>query len=200
MRRGIPVAVLLATACAVTACKHSSTGALDGASMAPASSPVTSTGPATPVGSGGTGATATPTSAPGGGSECVKSGLTVTLGDHGSANGNRYFVVLFRNSGFTSCRMRGYPGVAALDAGGGQVAQATRFDTAEPEVTLAPGQVASATVHGLAANPDGTACTGYQGLLVTAPDDTGSTRLDPHTDMCGSLDVRPVVPGTTGHQ
>jgi hypothetical protein len=65
-------------------------------------------------------------------------------------------------------------------------------------VTLEPGGVASAVVEALAFGVDGP-CKAYTGLLVTAPDDTRSTRVDwPHTDACTALQVHPVVPGADG--
>ena len=143
--------------------------------------------------------------------KCTKTTLAVSLGAGDAGVGHRSIVVVFRNSGTSACRLHGYPGVAALDANGRQVVQAVRTPngylgglasgTALPTVTLARGQRASATIEGLGFNAsDGSACTGYQGFLVTAPDDTSSTHLAAATDMCGELQVHPVVLGTTGQQ
>jgi hypothetical protein len=98
--------------------------------------------------------------------------------------------------------------VAGLDASGKQTTQAQRtlrgymggVEGAAPTVTIAPGESASALVEGQGFDKNGNACPGYRGLLVTAPDDTRSTRLSWATDTCDTLWVHPVVPGVTGRQ
>ncbi len=140
--------------------------------------------------------------------ECKQADLTVSATGTDGGSGHRLVVIVFTNSGSRTCSMYGYPGVAALDADGKQVAQATRSrsgymgglsGTHLPTVVLQPGHAASAGVEALAFNPsDGSACTAYQGLLVTAPDDTVSTHLPWGNDGCSGLEIHPVVPGTTG--
>jgi hypothetical protein len=106
--------------------------------------------------------------------------------------------------------MSGYPGVAALNATGRQVAQAQRTpsgylggmrtgSTTPPVVLLEPGAVASALVEGTAV-PEGVAssCPTYPALLVTPPTSTLSTRLAVSLPGCSALEVHPVVSGTTG--
>lgn len=140
---------------------------------------------------------------------CTKAGLALSTGSPSSGSGHRSVVVVFTNTANRPCRLVGYPGVAALNAGGDQVAQARRTAGGylgglagggqPPVVTLLAGQSASAMVEAMAFNPaDGSACAGYRGLLVTAPDDVESTRLPWDTDGCADLQVHPVVPGTTG--
>lgn len=140
--------------------------------------------------------------------ECKLADLTVSATGSDGGAGHRLVVLVFTNSGSRTCSMYGYPGVAALDADGKQVAQAIRTrsgymgglrGTHLPTVVLAPGRAASAGVEALGFNPtDGSACTAYQGLLVTAPDDTSSTHLPWGNDGCSGLEVHPVVSGTTG--
>jgi Protein of unknown function (DUF4232) len=118
-------------------------------------------------------------------------------------------VLVFTNTGAVPCGTRGYPGVAALNAGGAQIAQAARTTSgylgglgagrAIPNVTLPAGGAASAMVEALAFNAsDGSACTAYAGLLVTPPDETHSVKLPWGSDGCSALQIHPMVPGTTG--
>jgi hypothetical protein len=131
--------------------------------------------------------------------------ISITAGNAGA--GHRSKVIVFRNTGSTRCVLQGYPGVAALNSAGNQVAQAKRTTSGylggvasgkAPLVNLAPGQSASATVEALAFGPNGESCTGYAGLLVTPPDETHSVRVDWGSDGCSDLQIHPVVPGTSG--
>jgi hypothetical protein len=81
--------------------------------------------------------------------------LRIQAGAGGGATGNVGQTIVFTNVGQTPCTMSGYPGVAALDATGNQIAQAVRREIGMmgglptdsspiPLVTLAPGQPASA--------------------------------------------------------
>jgi hypothetical protein len=132
----------------------------------------------------------------------------VSTGAQNAGSGHRSVVLLFTNTTGQPCRLTGYPGVAGMDTRDAQVAQAQRTPKGylgglasgrPPVVTLAPGQSASALVEALAFNAsDGSACTPFAGLLVTAPDDTVSTRLPWGNDGCSDLQVHPVVAGTSG--
>jgi len=57
---------------------------------------------------------------------CRKADLDLSLGSGDSGSGHRSVALIFTNRGAQPCRITGYPGVAALDAGGTQVAQAQR--------------------------------------------------------------------------
>jgi hypothetical protein len=107
-------------------------------------------------------------------------------------------VVRFVNKGSATCWMRGYPGVAALNAAGRQLQQAARSSgTPDPLVTLKPGQTASALITGNSASC--TKLTNVHGLLVTAPDQTTSTRLGAYGSLClQSLGVQQVQRGNAG--
>lgn len=150
---------------------------------------------------------------------CRTGQLRIQLGTGGGAAGNAGLAVEFTNVGGTSCAMSGYPGVAAVDAQGDQVAQAERRATGMmgglandtspiPVVTLGPGQVASAEVEGSDV-PVGTAtsCVNYPAFLVTPPSETYAVRVEvPMVDAfgyggfpgCRPISVNPVVPGATG--
>jgi Protein of unknown function (DUF4232) len=151
-------------------------------------------------------------------SSCGVAQLRIQAGEGGGAAGNVGQTVVFTNVGQTTCTMGGYPGVAALNAQGNQVAQAVRHPTGMmgglpndsspiPVVTLAPGQMASAEIEG-SDLPPGTAttCVGYPAFLVTPPGETHSVRVAVPTvnnsfggfPGCYPISVNPVVPGVTG--
>jgi Protein of unknown function (DUF4232) len=149
---------------------------------------------------------------------CGVAQLRIQAGEGGGAAGNVGQTVVFMNVGQTTCTMGGYPGVAALNARGNQVAQAVRHPTGMigglpndsspiPVVTLAPGQTASAEIEG-SDLPPGTAttCVGYPAFLVTPPGETHSVRVAVPTvnnsyggfPGCYPISVNPVVSGDTG--
>jgi hypothetical protein len=134
--------------------------------------------------------------------------LRVGPGTGDAAAGHRSLVLVFTNTGTTTCRLRGYPGVAGLDRDGRQLVQARRTPSGYlgglgsgplPTVALAPGKTASALVEALAFDQrTGDACTPWAGLLVTAPDGTRSSPVRWTGDGCAELEIHPVVPGSTG--
>ena len=103
--------------------------------------------------------------------------------------------------------MRAYPGVAAIDDSGAQLAQADRTlngmlsglpDGAPlPTVTLDPGQLASAGVDGTDSSDD--PCPQPAGFLVTPPNSRTSVPVRGEVPpLCNGLAVHPVVPGDLG--
>jgi hypothetical protein len=152
-------------------------------------------------------------------SPCQISQLRISPGASDVGLGNVGQPILFTNVSQTTCTMSGYPGVAALDSQGNQVAQAKREligylgglqnnASSVPVVTLASGQSASAEVEGTD-NPVGTAtsCTNYASLLVTPPGETHSVTISagvvqgshiPGFPGCSPISVNPMVPGPTG--
>ena len=138
------------------------------------------------------------------GTECTAAHLAIAYTDNkqirqGALAGMSHAdnVVTFTNTGSATCRIQGYPGMAALNAAGKQIQQAVRASVGKiPLVTLAPGQVASAEITGNTAS-----CTkpaSVPGLLVTAPDQRTSTRLGPYGTVCvNSLGIGPVHPGNS---
>ena len=152
-------------------------------------------------------------------SPCQISQLRISPGASGFGTGNVGQALLFTNVSQTTCTISGYPGVAALDSHGNQVAQARREligylgglqnnASSVPVVTLASGQVASAEVEGTD-NPVGTAtsCTYYPSFLITPPNETHSVTVSagvvqgshtPGFPGCSPISVNPMVPGTSG--
>jgi hypothetical protein len=161
-------------------------------------------------GNGGGGGTSTGGGGGGGGANanCTLDHLNVTGKPSTGAGGHSSKVLVFTNTGPGVCRLFGYPGVAALDAGGNQIAQATRTlngymggipsgKTAEAAF-LSVGESAAAVVEALNFNAsDGSACTAYAGILVTPPNETHSIKLG-WDGGCSALQIHPVVLGTTG--
>jgi hypothetical protein len=151
------------------------------------------------------------------GQPCSNGAIAVSDTGGGGALGHEDQVIVFTNKGQSTCTLSGYPGVAGLDANGNQVAQAQRtisgylgglpMGASPPNVSLAPGNTASAIVEGTD-DPVGTAttCPYYSALLVTPPNLTESTRVtvaglgsNPSgLAGCSPIEVHPVVPGSGG--
>jgi hypothetical protein len=137
----------------------------------------------------------------------------------GAAAGNLYTALMFVNSSGYTCALHGYPGVAGLNAQGQQSGQA-QWDlltdpnpndapfTSPPIVSLAPGQVASASVHGSDGPTTRENCPSYVSFLVTPPNETQSVTVGSTTGLDGNyihsgfagcgFSVGPVVPGSLG--
>lgn len=107
--------------------------------------------------------------------------------------------IIFENTGSAACFVVGWPGVAALDAGGAQIFQATRVNAKGPQVTLQPGDSASATLDTIAfhAVPGSSQppCPTVQNLLVTPPDETHSRRIAFGAPVCDPPKVTSLAPG-----
>jgi len=111
----------------------------------------------------------------------------------------------FLNVSKSPCALRGYPGAAALNLQGLQIAQAQRSDIdggPPAEVILRPGQLAEAVIQG----SDGSAQTcGFftRSFLVTPPNMTQSTQVMANSasaaigvsDAC-PISISPVAPET----
>lgn len=183
-----------AVAASATATRTGAAGGGTEASRSPAGST-----PATA--SSGTAASRSPSATPtpsrsAGPSPCATHSLRVQTGAIGAGAGQRFLPLVFLNAGSTPCTLRGYPGVAGLNAAGQQVTQAAREPgTAVSTITLVPGGAASTVVRA-AAMPGGTSSTcpsDYAGLLVTPPGQTGSIRVSVSLPACSGLSVRPVA-------
>jgi hypothetical protein len=112
----------------------------------------------------------------------------------------------FLNAGNSLCTLYGYPGVAALNGQGQQIAEAERSDidgSPPAEVNLKPGQLAEALLQG----SDGAArkCSHFtRSFLVTPPNMTQSAPVTAKStsaaigvsDAC-SISIGPVTPETT---
>lgn len=127
-----------------------------------------------------------PTAAP----ACQGPRLTVTArGSSPSAE------LLFKNTSSATCRLFGYPGVAALDSSGNQVLQVPRAPASLvyplAGILISPNGSAAAVLNG---NPNGEACPTYGQLLVTPPNTTTSTRVPVHDlAVCADAQINPVT-------
>lgn len=112
----------------------------------------------------------------------------------------------FLNVSSSLCTLSGYPGVAALNTQGQQIAVATRSDSdgaALTDVDLKPGQIAAALVQG----SDGSAVKcGYftRSFLVTPPNLTRATTVTADSSSAAigvsgacPISIAPVTPETT---
>jgi Protein of unknown function (DUF4232) len=206
-RRAVRALPVLAVLFAVTAC-----GPTAGTAQPPI--PPATSDPAAVATTPAAGPATTPAQAappaqpapPAGIARCTLDKLKVTTGTGDAGTGHRSIPLIFTNTSSAPCRLYGYPGVAALDGHGNQVAQARRTlsgylggtTTGPANVDISGGQSASALVELIAFNVDGTACTAYPALLVTPPDETHSVKVAIGTDGCSDPQIHPVVPGITG--
>jgi hypothetical protein len=134
--------------------------------------------------------------------------LDVSFGQSGAGLGHVGEPILFHNAGTTTCTMYGYPAVAVSSNG---KAPGTDYTPSGylggtsgptiPTVNLAPGATASALIEGTD-NPVGTAtsCATYTSIKVTPPGDSQTVPLDTSIPACSTLEVHPVVSGSTGTQ
>lgn len=179
-----------------------STSSTAPAQSATSSAPTTSASTTTP--------TPTPrmpaTSAARAGGVCTNPDLSVSAGRSRAASGHVGVSVVFRNVSHRACRLFGYPGVAALDSQGRQVAQARRSRDGYlggtyllRAVVVPAGGFASALVEGSDV-PSGSqaSCTTYSGLLVTPPAQTQSHQLHISFPGCPTIEVHPIVAGVDG--
>lgn len=135
--------------------------------------PATTAPETAPAAGGGGGETG------GGTTECKPANLTLSLGDDQAAAGTFYEALRFTNSGKVSCVIVGFPGVSYVTgAKGTQVgAPAVRDGAIGSQITLHPGQVASAIVARVdVTNFDASVCkpTATLGFRVYPPDSTAS--------------------------
>jgi len=217
IKSGLAAAAVAVSAMTIAGCGSASPSGSQSASPAGGqaqAAPASSTAPASSAGAspvpsvnpGGTMVSASPggSGAAGAGTECTAAHLAIAYTDNkqirqGALAGMSHAdaVVTFTNTGSASCRIQGYPGVAALNAAGQQIQQAARASGDKiPLVTLAPGQVASAEITGNTASC--TKLTSVPGLLVTAPDQRTSAHLGRYQSFCvKSLGVGPVYPGNS---
>jgi hypothetical protein len=192
---------------ALAACSAGATGTVSGPSSRPATEAVggtpTVSPSTTPPSTPDTPVNPPPTTP----ANCTIDHLTVASQHGAAASGHRSMVLVFTNHG-PVCRLFGYPGVAALNGSGAQIEQAVRttngymggLTAGQNPVSafLSNGESASAIVEAVAFKPNGDACTAYAGLLVTPPNETHSVKLTWDNDGCASLQIHPVVLGTTG--
>jgi hypothetical protein len=185
----------------ITQASNPATGPVTATVTAPAGAATASSGQDS---SGGTGSGA---AAGGSGSgartssksnECKAGQLKVTEGEGDDAGaGSTYPAVQFTNTSSKSCVMEGFPGVSYVTGDSGQQVggAASRSGSIGPEVTLAPGAMASAIVQmAQTANFDAGQCkpVAVRGLRIYAPDDTAALFLPfsgSQTTACSSTSI-----------
>lgn len=171
-----------------------------GSTFAPVTSTATTTTTLGKPAGGGNGETG------GGTAECTAAQLSLSLGNADAAAGHVYRALRFTNSGKTACVIVGWPGVSYVTGDNGtQVGQpAHRDGTIGAQVTLRPGQVASAIIDEVdVGNFDPTACkpTPTRGLRVYPPDSTASMFVAQNGTGCAGnppdpqLGVQTIKPG-----
>ena len=137
--------------------------------------------------------------------------LAATPGALSVGMGHTEVPLTFRNISGSTCRLSGYPAVAALDGSGQVAAHASPVasgysgglaaGSTPPVIDLAPGQQATAQIEDTD-NPTGnaTTCPSYAALLVTPPGQSDAMRVDLVAAIsdCSGLEVNPLIAGTTG--
>jgi hypothetical protein len=146
---------------------------------------------------------------------CATGKVSVKLGAEDASSTHKGLVLLFTNTGSSTCTLSGYPGATVTDSGMTDFAplvNATRMLTgyeggasAVGTVSLVPGATASALLEweDFPANGEPASaanCYGMAGghLEITPPNTTASTRFDPSDDMCQAVEIHPVVAGGSG--
>ena len=146
------------------------------------------------------------------GSACGNDQLSVKLTMPDASAGHNSLVLLFTNTGSSSCTISGYPGAAVTDKPGQVVLNATRTlsgyeggAAGVTTVTLSPGGHASGIIEWLnhptnGQDPVGANCPGMDGgsLLITPPNTTKTSSFSAPSNLCADFAVHPVVAGTSG--
>ncbi len=166
----------------------------------PSSRSTTETGPLT-----NTTATKTSTNPQSLGNQCTASDLTPSyLGSNGAA-GTIVLGFALKNTGTSTCRTYGWPGVEFLSSSGGALPTgATRTSgdvvgsTPAVVLTLTPGDTASFRIVTSDMGPGGAACPTASALQIYAPNDTATMKVSvPGIAACGKATVSPMQPGLT---
>jgi hypothetical protein len=140
---------------------------------------------------------------------CSGPQLTVRVTPGLAGTGHWSSLITVENAGSSPCRVSGYPGVAAIAAGGGAPADALASPrgfsgglpagASIPRITLQKGEVATALLEGTDI-PIGnaTTCPSYVSLDVTLPGGAKAVTLDQRIGSCSGLTVHPFVVGFNG--
>lgn len=103
--------------------------------------------------------------------QCADDALRVSVepSPEGGSAGHVNSIIVFTNTGSTSCELRGAPGVSVLDANGTQLGEAAEQvdDDAPPTITIEPGGTAVADLSSVNIGSDG-GPLGDQCPVVTA--------------------------------
>lgn len=125
---------------------------------------------------------------------CAVSDLYLSMGRKEGAAGSLYWPIRFTNTSGTSCALRGYPGVSAVDTAHRQIGPAAgRTGQPYATVTLAPGRSASAVIR-TTNGPVGGPCLTTGTLLRVYPPASRTAVLVPArwTICSGSFQVGPL--------
>lgn len=127
--------------------------------------------------------------------ECKAADLKLSFGGNDASMSQQYQVLRFTNVGTRSCVIVGFPGVSYVAGDNGtQVGPAAvRDGKIGPQVTLAPGAVASTVIHSVDAQVfDQNVChpTRVRGFRVYAPDDRAAMFI-PIVDGWGCAGTTP---------
>ena len=200
---GVAVAMGALAVSLAAACSSGSKSASEGttATNAPPTSTTISTTSTTSTASStsGTGGSTSTTSAST--SRCHTSQLAAAVGQPQGAAGSAYVALTLTNKSSTACTLHGYPGVSLLDASGHQIgAPATRAAGPSPTIPLAPGAVASTTVHTLNAGVAPGGCRApSSSVKIYPPDELDSLTAPGSITICGNtFSVTPIVAGASG--
>ncbi|GAB2810238.1 DUF4232 domain-containing protein [Streptomyces daliensis] len=140
------------------------------------------TGGSTSGGTGGStsgGRTTTQGGSGDGSGSCATSDLKASIGPNHPGAGQENFALVFTNDSGESCTVRGFPGLAFLNADGEQVSfDPQREGSAGKAVTLAPGKSAWAPLS--FSNPEmtGVPTVTPDSVLLTPPDQRTSLKID----------------------
>jgi len=199
--RAVQILMPLALAAALVAagCSSGSGGSSSGTSTSTTASTGTSTTSTAPTSTTG----GRPTSTTSGGSttaapsnRCHTSQLTAALGPSQGAAGSTYVTLSLSNHSSSTCTVQGYPGVSLLDASGHQIGTpATRAAGPSGSIVLAPGGVATTTVHTLNAGIAPGGCWAPStSVKVFPPDELDALTASGSITVCGNtFSVTPMV-------
>lgn len=141
-----------------------------------------------------------PVSNPVGAGTCSSTHLALAVAVPQGAAGSAYIDLILRNAGTAPCRLSGYPGVTLYDMGGHQIGKAAEHNgPSGVTVTLAPGQVAHATLQTTPA-----ACASGHGdnpavsVRVFPPGEHGPLTNTIIASPCGTPRVTAVAAGASG--
>jgi hypothetical protein len=132
---------------------------------------------------------------------CRTAQLHGLIGGQNAGAGSIFTTLVLRNAGRTTCMLMGYPGVSLVDSRHRQLGRPARWDAGPiVRIVLRPGDAASTMIR--SANP-GTGTNDClppsAALRIYPPNERVSLLVPAHLSEClGLVDVRPLVPGTSG--
>jgi len=158
-------------------------------------SSTTTSGPSTTLSP----ATISPTTAANG-NRCQASQLQGSINDSQGGAGQRYNVLVLRNTGPKSCELRGFPGVSLLNPQGVQFGDpAGREGPEGAAVIIEPNGSASALLHTTAPGIGPSCDAPSAQIKVFPPDNTQFLTISHAYTACGGFNVTTLVPGTAGN-